>query len=134
MKPLLTQIRTNWSGGYAYNPFSVKTTEIEFAYSRGHGSKDGGKSCNISAVWTPGIQETLINGVLQGRKQGDPKGASKLSRSGMWELWKEIHRIVDASGVPVDLSYEKMKEIDALASRRQVKEDTKRVALKGWDG
>ena len=135
MKPLLTQNRNIWNEGYAYNPFSVKSTEMEFAYSRDHVPKEGGKSCNISAVWTPGIQETLINGVLQGRKQMDPKGASKLSRSGMWELWKEINRLIGGgSGVPVDISYEGMKELDALASRRQVKEETKKMALKGWDG
>ena len=133
MKPL-TQIKDIWNEGYAYNPFSVKTTEIQFAYSRDHVPKEGGKSCNISTVWTPGIQETLINGVLQGRKQIDPKGASKISRSRMWEFLKEINDIIGSTGVPTDLPYEKIKELDALASRRQVKEETKKVALMGWNG
>ena len=132
MKPL-TQI--TWNEGYAYNPFSVKPTALNFAYSRNHNSRTASsKSCNISAIWTPGLQETLINGVLQGRKQTDPKGASALSQIKMWELFQEINRLVSGSSVPIDLPYEKLKELDQLASRRQVKEETKRVALKGWDG
>ena len=38
------------------------------------------------------------------------------------------------TGVPVDLPYEKVKEVDALAVRRRVKDDAKNLALKGWDG
>ena len=63
----------------------------------------------------------------------DSKGASALSRRKMWELWKEVNRIVGGS-VSTEVSYEKMKEMDELAVRRQVKEEAKRVALKGWDG
>ena len=63
----------------------------------------------------------------------DSKGASALSRSKMWELWKEVNRIVGGS-VSTEVWYEKMKEMDELAVRRQVKEEAKRVALKGWDG
>ena len=40
---------------------------------------------NLCAVVTPQKQEILINGVLQGRKQEDPRGASCVSRRKMWE-------------------------------------------------
>lgn len=133
MKPITN---TTWREGYAYHPFQTKTTEINFTYSRNHNSETAtAKSCNISAIWTPRIQETLINGVLQGRKQTDPRGASALSKIKMWELFQRINGlIVGGSGVPIDLPYYKMKELDHLAVRRQVKEETKREALKGWDG
>lgn len=66
----------------------------------------------------------------------DSKGASKLSRRRMWEFWKEVSGIVGGggSGVPMDIEYEEMKKMDELAGRRRVKEETKRMALKGWDG
>ena len=130
-----------WSQGYAYHPFDVKPTPISFAYSR-HPSANStntirtNKSCNISTIWTANnLRETLINGVLQGRKQSDPKGASALSKTKIWELFQEIDRIVGGEiNVPVDMQYERVKGIDALAVRRRVKEDAKSLALKGWDG
>ena len=65
----------------------------------------------------------------------DPKGASALSKIKMWALFQEVNRIiVGGTNVPVDLLYDRVKEVDALASRRRVKEETKKVALKGWDG
>ena len=65
----------------------------------------------------------------------DPKGASALSKRKMWELFQEVNRMVGGgTNVPIDMPYERVKEVDALALRRRVKEDTKRVALKGWDG
>ena len=133
MKPIAS---STWNEGYAYHPFSVKTTEIDFTYSRrnaNNGSKNAIKSCNISAIWTPGLQETLINGVLQGRKQTDPKGASALSKTKMLELFLEIHRIIHGD-VPIDLPQNMLKQLDPLATRRQVKSETKSSALKGWDG
>ena len=133
MKPIA---RSTWDEGYAYHPFSVKSTEIDFPYSRrkaNDSSRNASKSCNISAIWTPGLQETLINGVLQGRKQTDPKGASALSKTKMWELFQDINRII-GSNVPTDLPHNMLKQLDALAIRRQVKSETKNAALKGWDG
>ena len=122
-----------WKSGYAYHPFSVNPTTTSFAYSR-RNSKSAIKSCNISAAWTAnGLQETLINGVLQGRKQTDLKGASALSKSKMWELFQDINGITRGN-VPIGFPYDGVKRLDVLAVRRQVKEETKRAALKGWDG
>ncbi|KAK0509915.1 hypothetical protein JMJ35_007309 [Cladonia borealis] len=133
-----------WPQGYAYHPFHVTPTATSsFTYARhNHNTNPTSssknniyKSCNISTVWTPTLQETLINGVLQGRKQMDPKGASALSKTRMWALFQEINGMVGGrTNVPVDLPYERVKEVDALAVRRRVKEETKKVALKGWDG
>ena len=133
MKPIA---RSTWDEGYAYHPFSVNPTKIDFPYSRRNanpGAENAIKSCNISAIWTPGLQETLINGVLQGRKQTDPKGASALSKTKMWELFQDINGLL-GSNVPTDLPHNRLKQLDALAIRRQVKSETKNAALKGWDG
>ena len=142
MAPLTHQ---TWPQGYAYHPFHVNPTSLSFAYSRHNNNTIPSsnskhtirtKSCNISTVWTANnLQETLINGVLQGRKQTEPKGASALSKRKMWTLFQDVNRIVGGgTNVPTDLPYERVKEGDALAVRRRVKEETKRVALKGWDG
>ena len=133
MKPIATR---TWSEGYAYHPFSVKPTETDFPYSRRNAnssSKNAIKSCNISATWNPRLQETLINGVLQGRKQTDPKGASALSKTKMWALLLDINRLLSGNA-PMDLPHTMLKELDPLAIRKQVKSETKSAALKGWDG
>ena len=54
----------------------------------------------------------------------------------MWELYQEVNKLNGGGGsnVPIDLPFNKLKELDQLASRRHVKEETKREALKGWDG
>lgn len=87
MQPIADRI---WGDGHAFHPFRVRTTNLDFSYSRRNAmanSKGESKGCNISVVWTLGLQETLINGVLQGRKQTDPKGASALSKAKIWELF-----------------------------------------------
>ena len=128
MKPIASR---TWDEGYAHHPFSVKPTEISFPYSRHNANPS--KSCNISTTWTPHLQETLINGVLQGRKQTDPKGASALSQTKMWALLLDINTLLSGSA-PMDLPHTMLKELDPLAVRRRVKEETKSLALKGWDG
>ena len=120
MKPVC---ETAWRGGYAFRPFTVGTTDVEF-----HGSRKPSTPCEnsagsqvplaISTVYVAppssstnaggqtrddchitrstekgakytfrprtGIQEALINGVLQGRKQSDMKGSCSISRRSMW--------------------------------------------------
>jgi tRNA-specific adenosine deaminase 1 len=124
-----------WNGGYRFQAFDVKPTCREFPWSR-RALLPNQKAVpsNVSAVWTPHWQETLIGGVLQGRKQLDPKGASSMCRRG---LWMEAVRLAGLVGVPVLLDalkqgrYEDVKGCGVLAERRQVKEDVKGV-LKGW--
>lgn len=90
---------------------------------------------NMSAVWTPGWQETLIGGVLQGRKQFDVRGASLVCKMGLWRAAVNVAALV---GVPLLVetmgkrSYRDVKEAELLAARRRVKEDVRREGLPGW--
>lgn len=127
-----------WPAGYRFRPFRVETTDIDFHYSRRAAGTnlDACKGSNISAVWTPHHQETLINGVLQGRKQTDLKGASALSRMQIWHLLLETISLIDALVLENVLkipSYSEMKSSQYLEHRRYVKEEVKCEALKGWN-
>lgn len=87
-------------------------------------------------MWTPCIQETLINGVLQGRKQTDPKGASALSRHRMMDLLLETVGLLTFFTIEDKVrqkSYAEMKASRELESRGAVKNDAKTQALKCWD-
>lgn len=129
---------STWPANYGFRPFRVKTTEIDFRYSRrtAHTNLGHCKGSNISAVWTPRHQETLINGVLQGRKQTDRMGASALSRTKIWNLLLEIIGLIDIPALKRFLkisSYLDMKRSQDLEYRRRVKQDVKSEALKGWN-
>ena len=135
---MLPVVGSTWSAGYGFQPFRVENTEITFQYSRRAAGTNlnGCKSSNISAVWTQCHQETLINGVLQGRKQTDPKGASALSGLRMWMLLLETVGLIDAPGLRYIIklsSYLDMKNSPDLKHRRCVKEEVKSEALKGWN-
>ncbi|KAL5416568.1 hypothetical protein PMIN03_002110 [Paraphaeosphaeria minitans] len=126
----------DWGGGYAWRAFAVLGTAREFAWSRRMvGSSVRAASSNISAVWTPGWQETVIGGVLQGRRQFDARGASRVCRGAMWKV---AVRVAAAVGMPALMqvlgkrAYKDVKESEALGARRRVKGDVKREALKGW--
>jgi tRNA-specific adenosine deaminase 1 len=121
-----------WDGGYRFHPFSIKTTEREFRFSR----RGAGKlvPSNLAAAWTPYLEETLIGGVLQGRKQFDPRGASMLCRKSMWKLAAEVATLVAVPAVSLAMnvgSYELVKA-NGLEGRRRAKEEAKREALRGW--
>ncbi|KAL7772344.1 hypothetical protein CFE70_002303 [Pyrenophora teres f. teres 0-1] len=133
----LTQTRTgNWKAGYRFQPFIILPTARDFTWSRRAVSvTEKAVSSNLSAVWTPSWQETLIGGVLQGRKQMDPRGASRSCRRG---LWMEALRLAGLVGGAVlvrealgSKTYEEVKGAEVLGDRKQVKEDI-RTALKGW--
>lgn len=131
-------VGSNWLAGYGFRPFRVKTTEIVFHYARraANTTSDGCKSSNISAVWTPRHQETLINGVLQGRKQTDQKGACALSRVRIWDLLLDTIRLIDTPALRHILevfSYLDMKKSQNLEHRRHVKEHVIKEALKKWN-
>lgn len=126
-----------WNGGYEFRPFHVCTTNREFMFSRRSlgPAVQTPKSSNVSALWAPGLQETLINGVLQGRKQTDPRGGSALCRLRMGRLAVELLR---ALAIPAfahavaSSKYTDLKETQPLENRRIVKDDVRREALKGW--
>lgn len=112
------------------------TTDLEFPFSRR--SRSGApkiKPSNITAVYTPHFQETLIGGVLQGQKQGDPRAASAIARKSMWQA---IVDVAEAMGSPVLLqaavqpSYGKFKASHATEARRRVSDEVKERTLQGW--
>ncbi|RDW80139.1 hypothetical protein BP6252_04777 [Coleophoma cylindrospora] len=142
----LNSLPEQWGGGYRFHPFEIKTTGREFAYSRrASPSAVGGDangevryvSSNLAASWTAnGRDETIIGGVLQGRKQFDPRGASRMCKRRMWKLAMEVAGLVAVEGgVRMGLEmkrYKDVKEGEALKWRRNVKEDVKATSLKGW--
>ena len=134
---MLPVVGWNWPAGYEFRPFQVKTTETDFPFSRKTAATNpyGCKGSNISAVWTPSHQETLISGVLQGRKQTDRRGASALSRVQIWNLLLETIPLVNVPTLRniLEMSYQDMKTSKCLTHRRQIKLGVKNEALKGWN-
>ncbi|KAK3394069.1 adenosine deaminase/editase [Podospora didyma] len=151
MAPLANQ---TWrDSDYAFTPFSIETTGIEFYFSkravgaRIEGTTTGVKmgASNLAVAWTGDklVEEGLIGGVLQGRKHFDQKGASAVSRWRMWKLAAEVASLLsvdegrDAASeisqvLLADKTYDEVKESGLLATRRAVKEEARRDALKGW--
>ncbi|KAK4900978.1 hypothetical protein LTR27_002161 [Elasticomyces elasticus] len=132
-------VSEQWNGGYALRPFMVETTSRVFEYANSAnstGSQPGAVvGSNISALSTvSGRQEVVINGVLQGRKQNDVRGASCVSRRKMWESIKRVATAActAVSTRPYDETYAEFKASPRLRSREQVKRDVKTLALKGW--
>jgi len=128
------KVLNDWEGtkaGHQFRSFDVRTTGRQFAYSA-QGAEAGGS--NLSALWTPKRQEILVNGVLQGRKQFDIRGASITSRRGLWKLALEVAVM---AGVPAVLgnldkaTYGQAKE-SANLDRREAKDKALETALTGW--
>jgi tRNA-specific adenosine deaminase 1 len=132
----------NWESGYAFHPFAIGTTEREFRFSRrgpdeGRGLGPKLVPSNLAVAWTPHGEETLIGGVLQGRKQFDPRGASMLCRKRMWRLAAEVAAILAIPALKEALSVENyglVKGIGLLEARRRIKEEVRGEALMGWVG
>lgn len=133
----LTNLSTEaWKGGYRFQQFDTRLTDREFVFSRRSiASTEKAVASNLSAVWTPASQETLIGGVLQGRKQIDPRGASSVCRKSMWKTAVQIAGVV---GVPLLVEalgkgmYTSVKESEVLEERRKTKDDVRKTGLKGW--
>ncbi|TAQ85541.1 hypothetical protein B7494_g6130 [Chlorociboria aeruginascens] len=127
-----------WGEGYSFKPFRVVTTEREFEFSRRCNLEGKLVSSNLAASWTAnGNQETLIGGVLQGRKLFDTRGASRMCNRNMWKLAAEISGLVGVRVIEQALGgegkrYGDIKEGELLKIRRVVKKDVREKALKGW--
>lgn len=132
MKPLAER---QWPGTYVFRPFEVRTTSKEFDFSRRTGAGTTAVPSNLSTLYTPRRQEILINGVLQGRKQLDPKGASCVSRK---LLLRSVLDVAVMAGTLASTSawrkrsYREMKQSKAFEEREQVKKLVKTESLKGW--
>ncbi|KAF3068728.1 hypothetical protein CFAM422_007763 [Trichoderma lentiforme] len=142
MKPVAGK---QWAEGYAFRPFNVEVTTVEFEFSKRavQARSKVISASNLAATWSAsGFEETILGGVLQGRKQFDIRGASKTSRRQMWLKSKELSDQLSASnagrhgGLREHLSsassYQDIKDGPLLAERRQVKAQVRQLALKGW--
>ncbi|KHN98800.1 Adenosine deaminase/editase [Metarhizium album ARSEF 1941] len=129
----------SWLGGYQFRPFKVETTDEEFEFSRNKVRQDSEKMApsNIAAAWSAsGVEETILGGVIQGRKPFDPKGASNMSRRQLWAAAVEVSNSLDGHQDIRQLlsskTYQDVKDGDLLADRRRVKDLVRTTALAGW--
>jgi tRNA-specific adenosine deaminase 1 len=136
MSALEDEVIASWSGGFTFRPFDVEITGLDFSYSRrSFNTEHALIASNISAIYSPHFQETLIGGVLQGRKPSDPLGASVISRRNMWNVAADVASVLspnDATETFDEISYSAFKMSPFLACRRKVKADVLHTALKGW--
>jgi len=131
-----------WEGGtYRFVPFRVVTTREEFEFSKRAvaARAERTSASNLAVAWTrDGVEEALVGGVLQGRRQFVLKGASAVSRRGMWKLTAEVAGMLDGEeetrireGLAAR-TYDEVKGDALLDGRRAVKEEVRRDALTGW--
>ena len=126
-----------WRGGYAFHPFEIQTTTREFPFSRRKASGPGiqPKSSNKSALWTSRVQQVVVNGVLQGRKQTDIRGASVASRLNLGRTLAAIASTLTLSRfeqIASAKTYAEAKQSKLLEERRRVKQAVLDEALTGW--
>ncbi|TQS31567.1 hypothetical protein Golomagni_08147, partial [Golovinomyces magnicellulatus] len=131
--------KAKWEEGYAFRPFNIETTSLEFHLSKRavEARSDKITASNIAAAWTlSGIEESILGGVLQGRKPFHPKGASRMSRREMWlkcnELAAKLESHPQLSKAMSHETYKEVKQGSLLAERRRVKADARSEALSGW--
>ncbi|KAH0290001.1 adenosine-deaminase domain-containing protein, partial [Aureobasidium sp. EXF-3399] len=125
------------SGRFAFRPFTIRPTTREFAFSRriADPSTTSIVPSNISSLTYGPKQETLINGSLQGRKQGDPRGASAVSRRSMWALALRTAALLAQPALIAALdvkSYADVKRSKLLADREAAKHTARDTSLRGW--
>ncbi|KJZ69611.1 hypothetical protein HIM_10999 [Hirsutella minnesotensis 3608] len=129
-----------WPGGYAFCPFTVETTTEVFEFSREAVAVRAERisACNIAAAWSAsGVEESIIGGVLQGRKPFLERGASLMSRRRMWMAAADVANRLDGDFAELRdqmnrQTYSDVKAGPLLADRRAVKADARRLALTGW--
>ena len=125
---------SRWPGCFAFQAVRVETTSQQFDFSRRSIAEttSDAKGSNICAVWNPHLQETLINGVMQGWRQDNPRGASSISRakiaSGVCVTMKKL-----GYGPLISFgTYRDLKNSELARDYRQVKRDAIAKALVGW--
>ena len=140
LKPLK---EIDFAGDYAFRPFDIKPVyggTNTFAFTKPTSAQAGRKPGNVAAVWTAGpggtetgLSETIIRGVKQGYRPGNPYKASALCRRKLWELGNEINVLMHETGLrPAlhkDHCYTQAKAQDR--DRYQVKKVVTNV-LGGW--
>ncbi|KAI0162035.1 adenosine deaminase/editase [Xylariaceae sp. FL1272] len=147
-----------WGAGYAFRPFVVKTTSLEFRFSRrAHFTSTPSPAfsfdpttstlkppkitpSNLSvAVTLSGQVESTLFGVLQGRKASSASiaGASFTSRRKMWALTLDIVNslqtsALENSGRSGDSTYSELcREISEIGDEDEGKEEPNRKLTYG---
>lgn len=129
--------------GQSFYSFIVLTTNLEFPFARDSALHDETVvPSNLAVVWNPYLEENIIGGVLQGRKFGDPSGASAICRLRLWNLGREVAAAIDPREtrmLSIDVrrtlgcdSYYKLKRSEALKDRQALKAVTIEKSLQGW--
>jgi tRNA-specific adenosine deaminase 1 len=131
-KPEFGQVLEGY--GYRFQPFEMKITKYEFQFSRRQ-KADKLVPSNLAAAWSPHHEETIIGGALQGRKQFDPRGASKLSKKRSWGLALQIAAVSGMVVIQKALdvkTYGEVKQSWLMEGRKRVKKEVREEALSGW--
>jgi tRNA-specific adenosine deaminase 1 len=127
-----------WSDAYAFKPFHVRLSTADFSYSKRTVALTAEKisSSPLATAWSAsGVSENIVNGVIQGRKVGDPKGASLMCRRQMWSLARALADLCNMNSIATCLgaaTYAHVKMDALLRPRSQVIADAQASALKGW--
>ncbi|OAR02839.1 hypothetical protein LLEC1_07419 [Akanthomyces lecanii] len=126
-------------GGYGFRPFSVATTNIQFAYARRavQARSDKLAASNLAAAWSlSGVEESILGGVVQGHKPFLPRGASRMSRRGMWQSCRELaSKLPEWPAIAAHLAVKthgQAKTGPLLEARNKVKARARELALPGW--
>jgi tRNA-specific adenosine deaminase 1 len=134
----LSALQDASSAPFSFRPFVVRPTSREFIFSRRIADTWAISSVvpsNVSSLTYGSQQETLINGTLQGRKQGDPRGASAVSRRSMWMLALQVATRLANPALLAALSaksYAHVKDSTLLAERQVAKQTARELSLQGW--
>ncbi|GAO14546.1 hypothetical protein UVI_02032570 [Ustilaginoidea virens] len=116
----------SWPGGYKFRAFAVETTREVFDLSRRSVGARADKVApsNLAAAWTcSGVEETILGGVVRGRRPFEEKGASSMSRRQVWMLARAL-----SDALPCSRDVRR-----ALAGQTQrVKRQVRESALTGW--
>ena len=135
MKPVAGR---NWPGGYSFRPFKCRTTDHEFVFSR-RSKPETSKQLRTSATaaaYNAYLQETLVQGRLQGRKRLDPKGASALCSRNMWGMALKVLAALQMPNMLYQMTgcskVERWKKSALLKGRERVKAEVRAEALRGW--
>ncbi|KAI9727647.1 MAG: hypothetical protein M1828_005875 [Chrysothrix sp. TS-e1954] len=130
------EVHREWPGGYAYRPFQVLPTSKRFTHSNEKLKPDAkGTGSNISALWTPTLQETLIGGVVQGSKRLTSRGGSASCRAKMWKASLELAQGLDDARICLALQadiYAQIKDSELISYRADVKAEVRAKVLKPW--
>jgi tRNA-specific adenosine deaminase 1 len=136
MGGVTSAMEKKWTGGYRWHGFDVLPTTREFEWSRRSATPSQKlMPSNISTIKTPHVEQTLIGGVLQGRKQFDLRGASGICRRSMWKCILELAGVVGLPALADMLgkgTYGEVKSGGLLEARRKVKKEIREEVLKGW--